>query len=96
MKKIFSILFVCAALSSCSSTKFVFEGNPTIPTAEGSSHFVFWGIGQEKVLNPNEICDYGISGVGTYYSFLDGLASALTFGIYQPMDYIIYCKKAPK
>lgn len=87
------LLAICILVSGCSSQKFIFDGNPTIPTKEGSSHFVFWGIGQEKVLVPSEICQNGVSGVGTYVSFLDGVANVLTFGIYQPMDYVIYCKK---
>lgn len=94
MLKLMSILVICTVLSSCCTQKFMMnETNPTIPTKEGTSHFVFWGIGQEKIIDPKEICGNKISSVETSYSFVNGLLSGITFGIYSPRSYSIYCQR---
>jgi len=94
MKKTIVCLGLALALSACSTQRFALDSrHTTIPTYEGVSHFVFWGIGQEKNYNPREICGAkGISAIDTHHSFLDGLFSGLTFGIYAPESYAIYCK----
>lgn len=93
MRKILAILGICATLSACSTQRFVLNGHPTIPTKEGTAHFVFWGIGQEKLIAPEEVCGKNVAAVETFYSFWNGVASALTFGIYSPNSYAIYCKR---
>ena len=93
MKKILICMGLAMALSACSIQRFDLDGkHTTIPTYEGVSHFVFWGIGQEKDYNPREICgNRGISSIDTHHSFLDGLFNAITFGVYAPESYAIYC-----
>lgn len=69
----------------------------TIPAYEGTTHFVFWGIGQQKDLRPTEICgEYAVAAVQTNYSFINGLLSGITYGIYSPRDYAIFCDKSKK
>jgi hypothetical protein len=94
MKKIFICIGLALALSACSTQRFDLDGHhATIPTYEGTSHFVFWGIGQEKDYNPREICsNRGVSAIDTHHSFLDGLLGGITWGIYAPESYAIYCK----
>lgn len=94
MKKTIICLGLALALSACSTQRFDLDGrHATIPTYEGTSHFVFWGIGQEKDYNPREICGAkGVSSIDTHHSFLDGLLGAITWGIYAPESYAIYCK----
>ena len=80
-------------LAACSTQRFdLTDNHSTIPTYEGKSHFVFWGIGQEKTYNPREICGVkGVSAVDSHTTFVDGLLSGLTWGIYSPESYAIYC-----
>ena len=95
MKKLFAISVLILSLAACSTQKFELDttSHTSIPTYEGTSHFVFWGIGQEKQLYPAEVCGArGISSVETHDSFLNGLFSVITWGIYSPRDYAVYCK----
>lgn len=95
MKKLFAISVLVLSLAACSTQKFELDtiSHTSIPTYDGTSHFVFWGIGQEKQLYPVEVCGTrGISSVETHDSFLNGLFSVFTWGIYSPRDYSIYCK----
>lgn len=95
MRKIFTCMITALLLSACSTQRFNLDGNhATIPTYEGTSHFIFWGLGQEKEYNPSEICGANdVSAIDTHVSFVDGLLSAITWGIYAPESYAIYCKK---
>ncbi len=93
--KFFKIIIVALAITSCSTQNLkITNSTPrTIPNYEGTSHFIFWGIGQEKLIDPKEVCgDKAIAQVSTSTSFLNGLLSGLTWGIYAPRDYIIYCE----
>ena len=53
---------------------------------------MFWGLGQVKEVNPNEICGgRGVASVEAGQNFWHGVASMLTWGIYEPREYRIYC-----
>ena len=97
MKKFLMASAVVLALTGCSTQQFTVTGNrvPTVPAYEGTSHFIFWGLGQTKVMDPKEICNArgGIRAIETRYTFIDGVASALTWGIYSPHGYAIYCNR---
>jgi hypothetical protein len=88
----FAITFT---FNGCATQKFLMEGkDPTIPTYEGTSHFFLYGIGQTNKVNPEEICgSKGINTVETNITFLNGLCQGITYGIYYPMSYKIYCNK---
>ena len=95
MKKLIVCLGLALALSACSTQRFeLATRTTTIPNYEGTSHFIFWGLGQEKTYNPKEICGAkGVNSIDTHHSFLDGLFSAITWGIYAPESYAIYCNR---
>ena len=97
MKKILMASAVALALGGCSVQQFTVTGNkvPTVPAYEGTSTFIFWGLGQTKVMDPKEICNNrgGVRAIETRYTFLDGLANSITFGIYAPHGYAIYCNR---
>lgn len=94
MKKsllIISFLF----LGACATQSFKMnEGSTrTVPTYEGTNHFIFWGLGQEKVIDPKEVCgSRKVAQVQTTYTFLNGLLNGLTYGIYAPRNYAVYCE----
>jgi len=93
--KMLSLTLLFVFLCSCSTQNLkITKGDVrTVPTYEGTSHFIFWGIGQEKLINPHEVCgDKAVAQVATRTSFLNGLLGGLTWGIYSPRDYVIYCE----
>jgi hypothetical protein len=93
--KIITATFLLLTLTACSTQNFkVSKGDfKSIPSYEGTSHFVFWGIGQEKFVNPHEVCgDKDVAQIATKTSFLNGFLGAITWGIYSPRDYVVYCE----
>lgn len=93
------LLLLCFAffVTSCATQHFnlVGEKTRTVPSYEGKHHFIFWGLGQEKMVNPSEACkkNQKIEAVDTHLTFLDGLLSGITWGIYYPRSYAVYCSK---
>jgi len=96
MKKLM-ILLLISIVSSCATQQFnLKEGKTrTIPDYEGKHHFIFWGIGQEKNVNTHEVCETNqqLEAVNSHLTFVDGLLTAFTWGIYYPRSYAVYCSK---
>ena len=97
MKKFLMASAIVLALTGCQTQQFTITGStvPTVPAYEGTSTFIFWGLGQTKVMDPKEICANrgGVRSVETRHTFIDGVANALTWGIYAPRGYAIYCNR---
>lgn len=94
MKKIFILAF-CVALAAC-STVTVRNSNkmpPVRPTETQSNRFFIGGIGQESIIDAEEICDGRGFSIKSYYSFLDGFIATITFGIYTPSTTEIFCDR---
>ena len=92
------VILVCLFLSSCATQQFNLneQGKKiSLPSYEGKHHFIFWGLGQEKEVNASEACDKGqkVEAVDSHLTFVDGFLSAITYGIYYPRSYRIYCSK---
>lgn len=95
MKKILSLVAVILALSGCCTQQFPLtaERMPTVPSYEGTTHFVFWGIGQKNQIDPKDVCGKRkVTAVETHYSFIQGLMTGITYGIYSPRGYSVYCE----
>lgn len=93
MKKFLLLFSFIIVMTGCCHQKFEL-GNTrkSVPTYEGTTNFIFWGIGQEKSIDPYEVCGRnGVNAVETGVNFWNGVAAALTWGIYQPYEYKIYC-----
>ena len=98
MKKHLTLLLcisAIAALSACSTQNFEINPNPTVmeqPSYEATNHFVFWGIGQVQTMHPGEACGpEGVNRIETKRTFINGVLSTLTLGLYAPRDYAVYC-----
>jgi hypothetical protein len=101
----YRILFLFTVMSvfffSCSSQQMllrkgdtgVFETEPTI---DRWVNFYFWGLAPATQLaNPFDICvKYGKEAVAaeTRHSFLNGLASGVTYGLYAPARLKVWCQ----
>lgn len=96
MQKALGIAFILALLSGCSTQRFPVNepiGPAGQPTVEVSQPFFINGIGQQQELNAAEVCGGPnlVASIETEQSFLDGLFSALTGGIYTPRTARVYC-----
>ena len=101
MKKYLILFTALFLITSCSTQRFSFNPNSKreVPTSNPhftkSSHFFFWGIGQDTILKPNEMCkeEGGVSFVESTLTFPQGLITGITYGIYSPRTNNIYCNK---
>lgn len=97
MKK---ILLIAALFCLCSCSTVTIRNSdkmpPVRPSDISSNKFFVAGIGQESIVDPNEVCDGRGYTVKTYYSVSDGVLAVITFGIYTPSTTEIYCEKMAK
>lgn len=101
MKKYLILLTTLFLITSCSTQRFSFNTNSkrevpkTNPHFSKSSDFLFWGIGQETILNPVEMCkdEGGIAFIETKLTLAQGLITAVSYGIFSPRTNNIYCNK---
>ena len=100
MKKIFSmacVLLMCGAMSSCYNVK-VANGDITAKTpvvkvnSEWNHHFLFGLIAGKnaKMVSKDYVEDADKYVVKTNQSFVNGLVSLITFGIYTPTTTTYY------
>ena len=101
MKKIFTLIAIISSLFLCScSTQRIAVGSKSREVPKTNPHysywdnFLFWGVGQTKFNNAQELCknNNGVDFVETRLSFAQGLLTGLTYGIYSPRTINIYCK----
>jgi len=75
-----------------------FSEEPFDPNLDASSkkthHFFIAGLAQGKAINPAKVCGSTarVAKVETQVTFLNGLLTFLTFGIYAPHEARVYCK----
>ena len=80
------ILILCFLFSSCYSLTYsVGEGPQSGIEVKEKNHFFIYGLATGKTSDPTEMAgdatDYEVS---ISHTFVDGLISAVTFGIYNP------------
>ena len=96
MKHLVTAVLVTVLLSSCATQRFEVN-SPVSPSGEATSDtsqaFFVGGIGQSATTDAAKI--YGgaanVASVETELSFIDGLLSGLTGGIYTPRTARVYC-----
>ena len=88
MKKVLLLLVVGFMLQSCYTHKHIVGQGPKIGvTDKAKQHNFVYGLASgktpsiEKVTGKKDLKDYKVE---TKHSFIDGLISQLTFGIYTP------------
>ena len=84
------------ALTGCVRTKFNIQDNPddAVATYNRAQHYFISGIGQQKNIDPSEICG-GVDKVvrtETQLTFVNIIVSIVTGGIYTPMQARVYCE----
>jgi hypothetical protein len=59
---------------------------------EESIDFYLWGLIGEKRIEISKICKNGALQMQSQQTFIDGLSSAITLGIYAPHTAKVWCK----
>ena len=88
-------LVIAIVIGGCSAQTFNINGsNGGTPTEQTSQHFFVAGIGQGKSMNAAAICGGAdkVVKVEAQQTFINGILSFVTFGIYAPRDAKVYCK----
>jgi Bor protein len=96
MKKIVLSLLVITSLASCATQRAQLGATYELDGAykvAGRSNFYIGGIGQTQRINAKKACgDKNPIAVEATQSPADLGLALITFGIYTPWDYNIYCK----
>ncbi|MDR0517033.1 MAG: Bor family protein [Fibromonadaceae bacterium] len=91
------MLALAFTFTGCATQRFQIDErdrDSSIPTYEGKSHFFLAGIGQTKKINAGDFCGYNqVGSVEAYLSGTDIILTMLTYSIYSPRSYSIYCRK---
>ena len=97
MKKSLTLLGCLLLLSSCATQTFLVNSGEKISAStldiDKPSHFFINGLGQNDIIDAVEICGSAdkVGKVETEITFLNGLLAGITFGIYTPYQYKVYC-----
>ncbi|GHU26778.1 hypothetical protein FACS1894152_2110 [Bacilli bacterium] len=94
------LLLLPILMCSCSTQRIIFDEKAYLnsnkeaePTESKPAHFFVGGIGQKDTVNPETICGKGnVAYVEAQQSFIDGLLTSVTSGVYSPRTFNIYCK----
>ncbi len=97
MKKFIFPWLVVAVLSGCANTRFNVNGEigvDEVPRYEDRQTYFISGLGQKQTVDAVKICGSPdkVKAVAKEHTFLDGVLSAFTFGIYTPETARVYCK----
>ncbi len=91
-----SLLF----LSSCATQRGIMQDrvmndNKGRLAYNETSHFFFWGLGQEDTIDVLKICKRrsNVSYVESKLTGSNGFLTAITLGLYAPRNKKVYCKK---
>ena len=88
-------LVAFVALTGCAQTKFNLQENRDShpPTYDRAQDYFVGGVGQQKNIDPGAICGGRdkVVRVETEFTVANWAASALTLGIYSPLQARVYC-----
>ena len=99
MKYLVATVLIAGLLSSCATQRFEVNA-PVSPsgaaTLDTPQTFFIGGIGQTAVTDAAAVCGgaANVASVETQLSFIDGLLSTLTGGIYTPRTGRVYCLRS--
>lgn len=97
MKKFIVLAVSAFVLAGCANTRFNVTGEITPssqPKYEERQNYFISGLGQMKTVDATRICGGAekVSAVAKEMTFIDGLISFVTFGIWTPETTRVYCK----
>jgi hypothetical protein len=100
MKKtffVFSLVLGAMLSHGCSTVTIRDKGSAEISrdaNYDSSQAFFFWGLAGEKHIDVREICDKRqVEQLQTQRSFVDGVLTVITLGIYSPRTARVWCAR---
>jgi Bor protein len=98
MKRIALAVLVLLTLSGCATQRFDIAGkveNATTATQTDNSTFFVSGLGQTQTVDAVSVCGSTdkVIAVEAKQTFLNGFLGVITWGIYTPREYSVYCKR---
>ncbi len=95
MKRLFQLSAVLLAIlmASCATQTVTLRDGATATTQEERQQFFINGLGQEQKRDAAALCGGAdrVATIQVYRSFMDGVLSAITLGIYSPAQAKISC-----
>ena len=95
MKKIATITLLAALTTGCANQSFNMSGSAAATPAEDKyHHFFINGLAQGKTVDAATACGGAdkVARVEVQQTFMNGLLSVVTFGIYTPRTAKVYCQ----
>lgn len=95
MKKMVFVSLLAILSSGCATQSYLLSnGGSSTPSYNKMQTFFVSGIGQEKQVDAAAVCGGAdkIFKVQTKITFLNGLLSQVSYGVYTPRQIIVYCK----
>jgi hypothetical protein len=91
-------LLTVACLSACAKATIRPNGGPalsssTAPNYEESKPYFMWGLVGEHDINVKQVCgEKDVEQMQSRTTFVDGLLTLFTLGIYSPKTAMVWCK----
>ncbi len=94
MKKILSTLCLIIFFSGCAQQTFMLSSADGQLKESNAQHFFVNGIGQSKEVNAAKVCGdvSKVAKVEVQQTFVNGIFSFITMGIYSPREARVFCK----
>ena len=93
---VIGLVVASAVLAGCTQTKFNIQENSdgAVATYDRAQHYFIYGVGQQKNIDPNEICggEGKVTRTETQTTFINWFVGAITLGIYTPQQARVYCE----
>ena len=92
-RKLARLLWTLAALSvsGCYTVRYYTDAQPGGSHHEEGADFFLWGLVGDKQVDLDTICPQGVSRWYNQATFLNGLLSVITLGIYAPRTIVVEC-----
>ena len=85
------LIIAALTLAGCHHVTYVTD-KPVVGEPQTGSHdYFFWGMAGSAFIEINKICPNGLAKIHLYKGFVDALLSSLTFGIWSPRSFEIWC-----
>ena len=98
MKKMLLATALALLITGCAQQTFTVQNKPAAVAPKGKTithHFFVSGIGQKKTVDAAKICGgaRNVVKTETQQTFVNGLLSFYTLGIYTPLEARVYCSQ---
>jgi hypothetical protein len=78
-------------MSGCYTVRYTTNQQPEGAHHEEGAPFFLWGLVGEKVVSLDTLCPQGVARWYNQMTFVDGLLSFITIGIYAPRTIVVDC-----